>query len=79
MSKFAMPKVFGAVTMGERGQIVIPMDIRKVFSIKPGDRLIVFAKENDGPIGLIPAEQFSKFLEHATEMLAKIKKINNAQ
>lgn len=78
MAKFHMHEVFGAVTMGERGQIVIPAHIRKVFSIKPGDRLIVFAKENDGPIGLIPAEQFSQFLEHATQMLAKIKKINNA-
>ena len=81
MQKFPMPipmpKVFGAVTMGERGQIVIPADIRKVFSIKPGDRLIVFAKEG-GPIGLIPAEQFSQFLEHAAEMLAQFKKINNA-
>jgi AbrB family looped-hinge helix DNA binding protein len=56
---------------------VIPADIRKVFRIKPGDRLIVFAKTN-GPIGLIPAEQFSQFLEHATEMLAKFKKISNA-
>lgn len=77
MEKFPIPKVFGAVTMGGRGQIVIPADIRKVFRIKPGDRLIVFAKEN-GPIGLIPAEQFSQFLEHATEMLAKFKKISNA-
>jgi AbrB family looped-hinge helix DNA binding protein len=75
MGKFPMPKVFGAVTMGERGQIVIPADIRKVFRIKPGDRLIVFAKEN-GPIGLIPAEQFSHFLEHLTEMLSKFKKIH---
>jgi len=50
MEKFPMPKVFGAVIMGERGQIVIPADIRKTFKIKPGDRLIVFAKKN-GPIG----------------------------
>ena len=72
-----MPKVFGAVTMGERGQIVIPADVRKVYGIKPGDRLIVFAKEG-APIGLIPAQQFSQFLEHAAEMLAQFKKINNA-
>jgi len=77
MEKFPIPKVFGAVIMGERGQIVIPAAIRKDFKIKPGDRLIVFAKEN-GPIGLIPAEKFSQFLDHMTEMLAKFKKIRNA-
>ena len=77
MEKFPMPKVFGAVIMGERGQVVIPAEIRKTFRIKPGDRLIVFAKEN-GPIGLIPAERFSQFLDQATETLAKFKKINNA-
>jgi len=77
MEKFPMPKVFGAVIMGERGQIVIPADIRKAFKIKPGDRLIVFAKEN-GPIGLIPAEKFSHFLNHMTKMLAQFKKIHNA-
>ena len=77
MQKFTIPKVFGAVTMGERGQIVIPVGIRKNFNIKPGDRLIVFAKQN-GPIGLIPAEEFSQFLDSMTEIQAKFKKINNA-
>ncbi len=77
MEKCPTPKVFGAVTMGERGQIVIPADIRKVYCIKPGDRLLVFAHKG-GPIGLIPAEEFSKFLEHATQTLAKIKSKDNA-
>lgn len=72
-----MPKVFGAVTMGERGQIVIPAEVRKNFRIKPGDRLIVFAKQN-GPIGLVPTEEFSQFLDSMSQIQAKFKKINNA-
>ncbi len=32
--------LFGAVTVGEKGQIVIPVKARRVFGIKPGDRLI---------------------------------------
>jgi AbrB family looped-hinge helix DNA binding protein len=73
MQKFPLPKVYGAVTVGERGQVVIPAKIRKLYRVKPGDRLIVFAKEN-GPIAFIPAEQFSEFLDQATQMLARIKK-----
>ncbi len=32
--------LFGAVNVGEKGQIVIPIKARRVFGIKPGDRLI---------------------------------------
>lgn len=73
MQKFPIPEIFGAVTVGERGQVVIPAKIRKAFHVKPGDRLIVFAKEH-GPIGFIPAEQFGQFLQQASEILAKMKK-----
>lgn len=73
MVKFYGPKVYGTVTVGERGQIVIPAEVRKSYYIKAGDRLIVVANP-EGPIGLIPADQLNEFLSHMTEMLAKIKR-----
>jgi AbrB family looped-hinge helix DNA binding protein len=72
MSALAKGKVFGAVTVGERGQVVIPAQIRKLFKIKPGDKLIVLAKTD--MIGLIPAEQFNAFLNQMAQMVAKFKK-----
>ncbi len=75
MVKFHGPKVYGAVTVGERGQIVIPAGVRKSYRIKAGDRLIVVAKLGGGPIGLIPADQLNEFLSHMTEMLTEIKKV----
>jgi AbrB family looped-hinge helix DNA binding protein len=72
MEKFPMPRMYGAVTVGERGQIVIPAQARKLYRIKPGDKLVVFAKCG-GPIGLVPAEHFSQFLDKGITMLAKIK------
>jgi AbrB family looped-hinge helix DNA binding protein len=33
---------YGAVTVGERGQIVIPAEARKTFGIEPGQKLLVF-------------------------------------
>lgn len=73
MFKFRGPKVYGAVTVGERGQVAIPIELRKFFGIKAGDKLIVAAKPG-GPIGLIPVEQFNQLLSEMTETLAKINK-----
>jgi len=33
---------FGSVTLGERGQVVIPAEARKEINIHPGDKLLVF-------------------------------------
>ncbi len=40
--------VFGVVTVGEKGQIVIPAQARKIFSIEPGHRLLVLGDEGQG-------------------------------
>lgn len=72
MGKSSKEKIYDAVTVGERGQIVIPAQVRKQYRIKAGDRLVVFAKDG-GPIGLVPVEQFSAFLDQAISAMAKIK------
>lgn len=33
--------LYGTVTVGEKGQIVIPKEAREHFHIKPGDKLLV--------------------------------------
>ena len=33
---------YGSVTLGERGQVVIPAEARKTFNMHPGDKLLVF-------------------------------------
>lgn len=58
---------FGTVTMGERGQIVIPKKAREIFGFNPGDSLIVLGDENQGGLGIMKADYFmgivSGFLE----------------
>lgn len=41
-------KFYGSVTISERGQIVIPADARKDFSINAGDKLLVFGDLEQG-------------------------------
>lgn len=54
--------IFGIVSVGERGQIVIPKKARAVFDIKPGDDLVVLGDESQG-IAIIKANAVLKFLD----------------
>lgn len=65
-------KVYGAVTVGERGQIVIPAELRKALNIKPADQLMVFAKLDKKVISLMPAKDFSRFLEQAAKIISRL-------
>lgn len=67
-------KVYGAVTVGERGQLVIPAQLRKAINIKSGDQLMVFAKLDKRVINLMPSRDFSQFLERAEKLIAKLGK-----
>ena len=49
--------LFGLVTVGDKGQIVIPAEARKIFNIKPGDRLVVLGEEASG-IAIMKADDF---------------------
>ena len=40
--------VFGVVTVGEKGQIVIPAKARKIFDINAGDQLLILGDEEQG-------------------------------
>ncbi len=44
--------MFGLVTVGERGQIVIPKRAREVFGLRPGDQLMMLGDERPGNRGL---------------------------
>ncbi len=50
-------KYIWTVTVGEKGQIVIPKQARDIFDIKPGDSLIILADEERG-IAIPPKSQF---------------------
>ena len=49
--------IFGIVTVGDKGQIVIPAKARKIFELGTGDQLVVLGKEDEG-LALIKANDF---------------------
>ncbi len=49
--------LFGVVTVGEKGQIIIPARARKIFNIEAGDRLVVLGDEGSG-LAVMKADSF---------------------
>jgi AbrB family looped-hinge helix DNA binding protein len=67
-------KNYGFTTIGERGQVVIPKEIRKIMKIKAGDKFLVFSHEKSG-ISLIKPEKFDRIIKEMTSHLNSFKKI----
>lgn len=59
--------IWGAVTVNERGQIVIPKGVRDKFGLDGGQRLIVLSDENG--MALVPAELFEENMKKTLEMI----------
>ena len=59
--------IWGSVTIGDRGQIVIPKDARDKFGLTGGQRLIVISDELG--IALLPAESFEEKMRKAMDVL----------
>lgn len=49
--------LFGLVTVGDKGQIVIPAKARKLFDIHAGDQLVVLGDEAQG-LAILKSETF---------------------
>ena len=63
---FNKGKYAWTVTVGEKGQIVIPKQAREVFGIKPGDTLVVLGDSKRG-LAIPPKEMFSHFAQAVFE------------
>lgn len=57
---------FGSVTVGERGQIVIPKEARDAFNFQPGDRLILVGHSKKG-LMLAKADELREFAKKLLE------------
>ena len=61
--------IFGVVKVGEKGQIVIPKEARKVYDIKPGDSLMLLGDQNG--MALLKTEIFQHIVDQAMGGLTK--------
>ena len=61
--------IFGVVKVGDKGQIVIPRDARKVYDIKPGAALLLLGDQKG--MALVKTEIFQSAIDQVMEGLSK--------
>jgi AbrB family looped-hinge helix DNA binding protein len=58
-----MAHFYGVVTVSDKGQIAIPIDVRRELEIKTGDRLIVIKRKDNAGIILLKTEKMDTLIE----------------
>ena len=61
--------IFGVVRVGDKGQIVIPKDARKIYGLESGDALLVLGDSNG--IALVKTEIFQSVISNVMEGFQK--------
>ena len=65
--------LFSTVKVGDRGQIVIPKDIREMFDIHSGENLAIVADREKG-IGILKEDEMRSFAKMMMAGLSKLEK-----
>lgn len=65
---------YGAVTVSERGQVVIPAQARRDLGIEPGDKLLVLADPEQG-LALMTIELLMRNLQGSSALLDQIQRL----
>ena len=52
-----MSELLGVVTVSDKGQIAIPIDVRRELDITTGDRLIIIKRKDNAGIILLKTEK----------------------
>jgi AbrB family looped-hinge helix DNA binding protein len=70
-----MPRFYGSVTVGERGQIAIPAEARREQDINPGGKLLAFGGPDGRLLVFIKAEFVTEIITGVTHMVSQVENI----
>ena len=71
--KIPQDKFLSTVRVGEKGQIVIPKEVREMFEIEPGDNLMLLADKDKG-IAIVAFDGMMEFMNEATRQAMGLRK-----
>jgi AbrB family looped-hinge helix DNA binding protein len=70
-----IPKFYGATTIGERGQVVVPAEARKDLNLSPSTKIMVFSAPMGEGLLIVKADSVAEMLAHATKMLSGVEEV----
>lgn len=71
-SQMSCCKVEALVSLDERGQMVLPKELREKAGIKPGDKLAVTSFEKDGKVCCLSFIKADELTDMVTNMLGPV-------
>ncbi len=69
------PQIWGVTTVGERGQVVIPVKVREEMGLEKGDQLVVVSKGKKF-IGLVKESEITNMLKSWLDEIEGLKQSN---
>ena len=71
----SMPRFYGSVTVGERGQAAIPAEARREQDINPGGKLLAFGGPEGKALVFIKAEFVTEIITGVTHMVSQVEHV----
>jgi AbrB family looped-hinge helix DNA binding protein len=65
----------GTATVGPKGQVVIPADVREKMNIAPGDKLLALYIEHKHAISFIPQSRAQKLIDAMGAQLSEFQNL----
>ena len=66
--------LYGTTTIGEKGQVVVPIEVRHMMNLKKGDKLLVFGMDRD-ILAFAKLSHLEKLASHLSNHLEGIRRI----
>ncbi len=73
-----VPKFYGSVTVGERGQIAIPAEARRDQDITPATKLLAFGGQDSKGLIFVKAEFVTEFITNIGAALSEFEQTPRA-
>lgn len=76
--KLPRDQFLSTVRVGDKGQIVIPKEVRELFEIEPGDNLLLMADKKKG-IAIVAFDGMIDFMDESIRQARKAQEEQNKQ
>ncbi|MBA7674887.1 hypothetical protein ES703_83112 [subsurface metagenome] len=70
-----IPKFYGATTLGERGQVVVPAEARKDLNLSPSTKVMVFGAPMGEGLLIVKADSIAEMLARANKVLSGVEEV----